>query len=242
MNHPTQCVRITILRFVLAGLVLLFSVPAFFADGIASRYPNDVGIENDPDVLLFDGFERYSVPSQVRRGNGGPWDAGGGHYCRISTQYKIAGAKSYEFDLPITSHEASTGLAKNIVPGEPKLFCRAYFRYDSNFYLPPQSTHKGIRMSGQYPGSCGGTPRDGSGWFLFLFQNAFLGLPKPGEQQPGYGHVYAYWPLQHDADGCGDHWYPTGQGFPGLQDPQNYPDFIHYQTLIFRAANGFLTR
>ena len=51
MNLLTHFRKITILRFVLAGLVLLFSVPALFADGIASRYPNDVGIENDPELF-----------------------------------------------------------------------------------------------------------------------------------------------------------------------------------------------
>jgi hypothetical protein len=66
MNHLTRFRKITILRFVLAGLILLLSVPALFADGIASRYPNDVGIENDPDVILFDGFESYTSPSQLR--------------------------------------------------------------------------------------------------------------------------------------------------------------------------------
>jgi hypothetical protein len=70
MNLLTQFRKITILRFVLAGLVLLFSVPALFADGIASRYPNDVGIENDPAVLLFDGFEKYSTATQVKKVNG----------------------------------------------------------------------------------------------------------------------------------------------------------------------------
>ena len=72
MNLLTHFKKITILRFVLAGLVLLFSVPALFADGIASRYPNDVGIQNDPDVLLYDGFESYSHPEELRHENGGP--------------------------------------------------------------------------------------------------------------------------------------------------------------------------
>src|SRR6266496_1036285 len=223
MNHPTYFRKITILRFVLAGLVLLFSVPALFADGIASRYPNDVGIQNDPQVILFDGFERYSIPSQVLKSYGGLWDGGGGNRCRISTQYKIAGSKSYEFDMPITSTEVSMALSKDISPAEPKLFCRVYMLYDSTFSLPVQGSHKGIRMSGKYPGSCGGTPRDGSGWFLFLLQNAVEGSYKPGEVGPGYGHIYAYWPLQHGD--CGDHWYPTGQGFPWQQNPQDYPDF-----------------
>src|SRR6266480_2016920 len=111
MNLLTHFRKITILRFVLATLVLLFSVPALFADGIASRYPNDVGIENDPDVILFDGFESYSIPSDAQKSRGGLWDVVGGvRHARISTQYKIAGSKSYEFDMPITTHEVGSTL------------------------------------------------------------------------------------------------------------------------------------
>ena len=66
-------------------------------------------------------------------------------------------------------------LIRYISPKERQLFCRIYFRYDSNFNLPLQSSHKGIRMSGQYPGPCGGTPPNGSGWFLFLLQNDAAG-------------------------------------------------------------------
>jgi FG-GAP-like repeat len=226
MNLLTHFRKITILRFVLAGPVLLFSVPALFADGIASRYPNDVGIQNDPAVVLFDGFERYSTPSGAMKQNGGVWDhASGSTHCKISTQYKISGSKSWEFDMPITSTEVGLGLVKLISPNQPKLFCRAYFRYDSNFSLPLESSHKGIRMSGQYPFPCRGTPRDGTGWFDFTLQNDAAGAWKPGEVTPGYGHIYAYWPLQQWVGGCGDHWYPTGDGFPWQQNPSQYPDF-----------------
>ena len=141
-------------------------------------------------------------------------------HARISTRYKIAGSKSYEFDMPITTHEVSPSLMTHISPEERRLFCRVYFRYDSNFNLPLESSHKGIRMSGQYPGPCGGTPQDGTGWFLFLLQNDAAGKYLPGEVTPGFGQIYAYWPLQHDPDGCGDLWWPTGQGFP------DYPDFV----------------
>ena len=178
-------------------VVLLLLVPNLFA-GIAQLYPNDVGIQNDPRVLLFDGFENYQSPSELMRRNGGLWDVVGGlAHERISTQYKIAGSKSFEFDMPITAREVSPMIARFISPVQGRLFCRTYFRYDSNFNLPLESSHKGIRMSGQYPGACGGTPPDGSGWFLFLLQNDAAGAWKPGEVTPGYGHIYAYWPLQH---------------------------------------------
>src|SRR6266480_6262845 len=229
MNQPTQFRKITILRFVLAGLVLLLSIPALFADGIASRYPNDVGIGNDPLVLLFDGFENYVQASDVRIENGGVWDTGGGNYTRISTEQHFSGNKSYEMDFPIINVETQMGLQRFISPVEPVLFVRAYFRYDPNFYLAPGSSHKGISMRGRYPGPCGGTPSDGRGWFLFLLQNNIEGFFQSGEQEPGFGHVYAYWP--HQRGDCGDHWYPTGHLGPSvLSDwllyPYLYPDFV----------------
>jgi len=229
MNHPTQFRKITILRFVLAGLVLLLSIPALFADGIASRYPNDVGIGNDPLVLLFDGFENYVQASDVRIENGGVWDTGGGNYTRISTEQHFSGNKSYEMDFPIINVETQMGLQRFISPVEPVLFVRAYFRYDPNFYLAPGSSHKGISMRGRYPGPCGGTPSDGTGWFLFLLQDNIEGFFQSGEQEPGFGHVYAYWP--HQRGDCGDHWYPTGHLGPSvladwLLYPYLYPDFV----------------
>jgi hypothetical protein len=220
MNHLTHFRKITILRFVLAGLVLLFSVPALFADGIASRYPNDVGIENDPAVLLFEGFERYQTPSQMIRKNGGQWDGNGGNIgWTIDTSVKFSGTRSAQVQFPIVSSEWARSLVKVVSPSEPILFARAYMRYDPNFSLP--GGHRGIQMSGQFTGPpCSGTPRDGTGWFVFMLQN-YISSTEP---QPGYGHVYSYWPLQTSL--CGDHWFPTGQGFPWARDPASYPDFV----------------
>jgi FG-GAP-like repeat len=224
MNHPPHFRKITTILL----LVLLFSVPALFADGIASRYPGDVGIENDPSVILFDGFENYTQPSQVLKSNGGQWDSASVRHATISTTVHFSGNKSYENDFPITAVETGIGLRRVISPIEPQLFVRAYFRYDPDFYLAPQSSHKGISLSGQYPGPCNGTPTDGTGWFVFLLQNNVEGFFRTGEVSPGYGHIYAYWPLQGQPTGCGDHWYPTGDGFAWERNPDQYPDFIPY--------------
>jgi hypothetical protein len=213
-------------------LILLFSmVSSVLAQGIASRYPNDRGIQNDPRVLLFDGFESYSIPSDASKQKGGLWDVVGGvKHERISTQYKMAGSKSFEFDMPITSQEVSPMIVKRFSPTEPMLFCRAYFRYDSNFNLPLESSHKGIRFSGQYPGPCGGTPRNGTGWFLFLLQNDAAGKWKPGEVTPGFGHVYSYWPLQKGD--CGDQWYPPsgGPSLPNFNIPRG--QWFSYELMV----------
>src|SRR5512132_3480718 len=123
MNLLTHFRKITILRFVLAGLVLLFSVPALFADGIASRYPNDVGIENDPDVLLYDGFETYTSPDQLFT----KWDrALRQENLRIATEPGdfFAGHKALEMKMPVTSTEIGNAVAKFLAPEQPVLYVR----------------------------------------------------------------------------------------------------------------------
>ena len=129
MNHLTRFRKITILRFVLAGLILLLSVPALFADGIASRYPNDVGIENDPDVILFDGFESYTSPSQLLT----KWDhAGRQANLRIATEpgNYVGGHKSLEMKLPIRQTETVNTVFKRLNPQETVLYIRAYEKFD----------------------------------------------------------------------------------------------------------------
>ena len=226
MNHPTHFRKITILRFVLAGLVLLFSIPALFADGIASRYPNDVGIENDPDVILFDGFESYTSPSQLFT----KWDqAGRQANLRIATEPGncVGGHKSLEMKLPISANETSNGVAKRLSPEEPVLFIRAYTKFDPGFDVRG-SSHNGLRISGHYPGPGHPPPPDGTGFFLFTVQNHKAGNGRGGEVQPGYGAVYSYWP--HQRSNYGDHWYPDGWVIPGgwglwIIYPNQYPDF-----------------
>jgi VCBS repeat protein len=225
MNHPTHFRKITILRFVLAGLVLLFSVPALFADGIASRYPNDVGIENDPDVLLYDNFESYTSPSQLLN----KWDiAVQQSNLRIATEPGnfFAGHKALEMKLPIASYEQGNQIAKLINPEERVLYVRTYMKFDPNYNVDGRSNHNGILMSGNYPGPGSPPPRDGSGFFLFQVQNNYFALA--GENRPGDAHIYAYWPFQ--SSNFGDHWYPDGHVIPGtwglwVTQPANYPDW-----------------
>ena len=230
MNHPNHFVKITILRLVLAALILLFSVPALFADGIASRYPNDVGIENDPDVILFDGFESYTSPSQLFT----KWDqAGRQANLRIATEPGnfFGGRKSLEMKLPISGTETPNSVAKRLSPEQPVLFIRAYTKFDAGFNVTG-SCHNGFQVSGHYPGGAGvPAPRDGTGFFLFAVQNHKTGTGRGGEVQPGYGAVYSYWPYQRSR--YGDHWYPDGWVGPGgWGDWILYPNrYSHFSAL-----------
>jgi hypothetical protein len=227
MNLLTHFRKITILRFVLAGPVLLFSVPALFGDGIASRYPNDVGIENDPNVLLADGFESYTSPSQLLN----KWDhAVRQTNLRIATEpgNYVGGHKSLEMTLPISSTEVGNSITKFIIPKEPVLHIRAYAKFDPGFSLQGGS-HNGLRLRGGNSLAPGvPAPRDGSGFFTFVLQNHRLGTGRGGENLPGFAKVYSYWPFQRT--NYGDHWCSDGWVIPGgwglwVLYPFQYPDF-----------------
>jgi hypothetical protein len=230
MNLLTHFRKITILRFVLAGTVLLFSVPALFGDGIASRYPNDVGIENDPAVILADGFEAYTLPSQLT--TIGPWDQAGKPWnLRIATEpgNYFAGRKSLEMKMPITSVEIGNAIVKKPVPKETVVFIRFYTKFDPGFDIAGGS-HTGVRMRGGNTLAPGvAPPRDGTGWFTFVLGNDKMGTGRGGEVQPGYGQIYSYWPFQRT--NYGDHWYSDGWVIPGgwglwVLYPFQYPDFV----------------
>jgi len=233
MNLLTHFRKITILRFVLTGPVLLFSVPALFGCGIASRYPNDVGIENDPNVILADGFESYTTPSQLKP----KWDQViGGTRLRIATEpgNYVGGHKSLEMTLPISSVEIGNTVAKFIIPKEPVIYIRAYTKFDPGFSVQ-SSSHNGFRIKGgQAAGPGIPPPRNGTGWFTFVLQNNKGPTGRGGEVQPGYNQVYAYWPYQRT--GYGDHWYSDGWVIPyspvignmgdWLAYPAQYPNFV----------------
>ena len=189
--------------------------------GLAARYPGDIGIGSDPSVLLFDGFERYQTPAQMLKRNGGLWDGIGGETdWQIDTSIKFSGTRSAQLQFPIINQqEWAKSLVTRLGRTEPVLFARAYMRYDGNFSMP--GGHRGIAMAGQFnTGPCNGTPTDGTGWFAFYIQNWVHGT----EPQPGYGEIYSYWPFQ--TGGCGDHWFPTGEGFPWSKNHSEYPDFV----------------
>jgi FG-GAP-like repeat len=226
MNLLTHFRKITILRFVLVGSVLLFSVPALFADGIASRYPNDVGIENDFDVILADGFETYTSAGELLT----KWDVAQGWKpgrLRIATEpgNYVGGHQGLEMKLPISTTEISDAVIKKFSPELTTVYVRTYEKFDLGF--DAISGHNGIRVNGHYPfNPCTGTPRDGTGWFHFIMQNGKLG--RGGENLPGFAHVYSYWPYQRSD--CGDHWYSDGYVIPGgwgpwVLYPNQYPDF-----------------
>src|SRR4030095_14644235 len=203
--------------------------------GIAARYPGDAGIENDPDVILADGFEAYTSPNELL----GKWsEIQGALQIATGASDVYSGSKSLQLTLPISSTGTGQSVHKVFASGKTQLYIRAYFKYAADYYMRG-SNHNGLGIQGNYPPGGAGTkpPTDGRGFFLSLLQNNIETQPRPGETEPGYSNIYAYWPKQRS--NYGDHFYPNGTVVPPGADgnngdwltyPAQYQDFtVHTQ-------------
>jgi hypothetical protein len=185
--------------------------------GIASKYPGDVNIQNNPDVIFADNFESYTTASQLTT----RWDrAGKPAYTRITMEAgKVySGTKALEFMLPQSTTEIANAAVKDITPTRDVLFTRVYTKFDSTYNVPG-SNHNGIRISANFlaPGSAA----NGTNFFLFLLQND-MQLNAPA---PGYSQLYVYHPEQRS--NWGDIWFPDGRILPNILIPSNFgPYFV----------------
>ena len=96
----------------IGGFILAFGAGAMGAgnpplpqgNGLAARYPGDIGIASDAAVIFADNFESYSSPSGLTS----KWSAASqGSNVRIATESGnfFDGAKALEFTVPQTSTE-----------------------------------------------------------------------------------------------------------------------------------------
>ena len=192
-------------------------------NGIAAQFPNDANIGSHPDVLFVDTFESYSSASQLS----GIWNSYyQGSNTRIATESgnKFAGNRALEFTLRQGSSEVANAVVKNISPSEDTLFVRTYTKFDSGF-ANTREGHNGIRISARYPGP--GNQPNGTDFFGFSLENSIY----YSEAEPGYTHVYGYYPEQRGQ--YGDHWYPDGTVIPFDATPGNFgPNFVSRPNFI----------
>lgn len=202
------------------------NVPVALPDGnngIAARYPGDVGIGSDPSVIFTDDFESYSQSSELNN----RWDAVyQNQYVTLTNDAASvnSGYQALEFTLPQQASELSDGTDKVLTQERDTL----YLRYYSKF-MPPfdviGSSHNGASISAHYfMGNMAtpGIPADGTNKFLVNYEDW------RGDAQsvsPGPLNVYVYHPLQRDV--YGDHFFPTGLVMPNTSIPFDFgPYFV----------------
>ena len=198
-------------------------------NGIAARYPGDVGIEADTAVIFADDFESYSQPSDLNQ----RWDAVyQNQYVGIATDPAnvYAGSQALEFTLPQQTAELSDATDKVVSPEQDVLFLRYYSKF-----MPPYdvvgSSHNGAGISAHYfvdGQATPGIPADGTNKFLVNLEN-WRG--DASTASPGLLNVYVYHPEQRSQ--WGDHFFPTGLVSPNTSLPYNFgPDFVSRDDMI----------
>ena len=192
--------------------------------GIASKYPGDIGIGNDPDVIFADDFESYTQASELTT----KWD----NYFQAS-QTKIvtdaanvkAGKKALELTQPQQNNELSNGVAED--PGDrarralPALLLEVRQELRRHRIEPQRRRDLGTLLpAGTTPRrACQRTGRTSSS------SSSRAGAAMASDKSPGMLNVYIYHPEQRSK--YGDHFFPTGLVLPNTSIPNNFgPTFV----------------
>ncbi len=178
-------------------------------EGIAARYPGDLGISKDPSVIFADDFESYKDAT----GLAANWNDGVYHEPKITTDPSNvhAGKQALEFVNPVKTTEWSNSVARHLTTELDVLYLRFYTKYDPRFDVVG-SSHNGGGISAHYylkGTATPGVPADGKNKFLVEYE-AWRGEAK--DPNPGTLNAYVYHPLQRSV--WGDHFYPDGSVTP----------------------------
>ena len=191
--------------------------------GIAAKYPGDMGIENDPDVIFADGFESDTQASDLSK----KWD----NFFQVSdigiatdAPHVWSGAKALEFTLPQQTTELSNGVQKILTTELDVLYLRYYSKFDASFDITGSSHNGGGINAHYFIGNMAtpGVPADGTNKFLVEYE-CWRG--QASDKSPGTLNVYVYWPDQRS--NYGDHFFPDGLVDPNTSIPNNFgPTFV----------------
>jgi hypothetical protein len=198
-------------------------------NGIAAKYPGDVGIEADPAVIFADDFESHSQPSDLSQ----KWDAiYQMNQIRIATEAQnvFAGNKSLEFTVPQQNAELSNATDKILTNELDALYLRYYSKFQPPYDVVG-SSHNGSMISAHYfinGQATPGVPADGTNKFLANLEN-WRG--DAATTSPGDLNIYIYHPEQRSQ--WGDHFFPTGTVLPNSSMPFDFgPDFTSRPDII----------
>ncbi len=181
-------------------------------NGIAAKYPGDLGIEGDPAVILADGFEGCTSPADLRS----KWDVlvhDGNMRMTQEPANVHAGRKALELTVPKQRDALAIGVSKQLQDERDVLFLRWYSKFEKDFAVRRSSVHNGGSISAHYfPGgrATPGIPADGRNKFLVNFESE-----NSSGRSPGALNVYCYHPEQGGQ--YGDHFYPSGRVVPGSE-------------------------
>ncbi|MCZ7646288.1 MAG: hypothetical protein M5U26_13560 [Planctomycetota bacterium] len=178
--------------------------------GIAAKFPGDLGIANDPAVLVHDDFESCSSPADLRK----TWDrVHNDQHMRIAEEpeNRHAGRRAVECSVPVRDSELSVAILKVFTEERDILFMRWYSKFDPNFDQVG-SSHNGGHINAHYYNNGRATPgqrADGKNKFHVGLEN-WRGEEET--QKPGFLNIYCYHPEMRS--NFGDHFHSDGTVTP----------------------------
>ncbi len=195
--------------------------------GLAAKYPGDAGIEKDPAVIHYDGFEDYATPEDVH---------GKYEFVMRTENMRLteeppdvnSGRKAMQFTLPKQEAGNEAALYREIKDERDVLFLRYYAKFEKGYDQHGSTHNSGVISAHYFPGrkASPGKPAEGANKFWVSFETERGEFPSPGPL-----NFYVYHPEQRT--GYGDHIYPTGRIRSGPEKPLPFgpgfvsrPDFI----------------
>jgi hypothetical protein len=158
------------------------------SEGLATKYPGDVGIENDPDVVFTENFERGSVDSVTARYEDFKNAAG------MALVAEVPPASSGSAAIRMTAGgggPSATDLFKNLGTGYDEVYLRYYVKYDSGVSWHHTSAWiGGYNPPSNYPSPQAGLKPNGDDRFSVSFEPITAG-PNPRMD------FYNYWMQMH---------------------------------------------
>jgi len=162
--------------------------------GISAKYPGDVGIEKDEDVVFVESFETGGIGDFKRR-----WDDvsnNDGKVMSFSEDVPEASSGKRSFCMTATRGENSGGhLFRVFKPGNDRLYARFYVRFALDYGF----NHHFVKLQGaidppSYPtGGAGNRPTDSWTTGIEPAGASHHKYPAKAFPPPGIWHFYTYW-------------------------------------------------
>lgn len=117
--------------------------------GLAAKYPDDAGIERDPEVIFAEGFENGEIPTVGYEQTGGFFDLKGyPKLMHITDREAAVGGHSLELIHP--AKVISPQWMHRKFPGEDVVYVRFYRKFSPDWVWPPLGAHDTLLFAGKY--------------------------------------------------------------------------------------------
>ena len=200
-------------------------------DGLAARYPGDLGIELAPAVVFADGFEDIeddAIATGARQQKGMRWDEAW-HTVRIAREPANVHGGKQAVEIRHEERMMSHGTGKEFKEGFDTLHVRYYMKLHKEF---PGCHHVGMSMWAGAPGvvmrsgtatSATGVRPNGQNHFVVVL-DAARPSRRSSDRPPGRSNIYCY--HMDQVGDYGDQFFPSGRVRPRQNTGLYGADFI----------------